>query len=146
MRQKQCQHCFLLESEAKGETDCIGSSKGHEWKELPDLRLQALIDERGLVYGDPYLSHVNIGLAWTGLIQQHYGITLSHSLPASLVAQMMVAFKNQRSARIYKQDNDDDLRVYQGFAVEFQQREGRVLVNVNPYGPTSQATGEAEKK
>lgn len=83
-------------------------------------RLKAIAAERGRVYGDPKESHTNIGLSWTGLIQQHYGIALAHPLPPSLVAQMMVAFKNQRSARVYKADNYDDLKVYAEFAEQFQ--------------------------
>lgn len=94
--------------------------------EIPGLRsvkdrLKDLEVERGKVYGDPLKSHENIGFAWTGLIQQHYGITLPHPLPAHMVAQMMVAFKNQRSCRVFKQDNFDDLKVYADFAERFQQ-------------------------
>lgn len=81
------------------------------------------IDERGKVYGDPKDSHTNIGLSWTGLLQQHYGIKLDHPLPCWLVAQMMVAFKVQRSARVYKEDNYIDLEAYKRFAGEWQQQE-----------------------
>lgn len=84
--------------------------------------VEATIAERGKVYGDPFQSHTNIGLAWTGLLQQHYGITLDHPLPAALVAQMMVAFKIQRSARVYHADNYTDLAAYSKFAEDFQKR------------------------
>ena len=86
----------------------------------------AVIEERGKVYGDPLRSHENIGLAWTGLVQQHYGIQLDHPLPASLVAQMMVVFKMQRSARVFHGDNYVDAEAYTRFAREFQSgsREG----------------------
>lgn len=86
--------------------------------------VSATIAERGKVYGDPMESHTNIGLAWTGLIQQHYGITLAHPLPASLVAQMMASFKIQRSAKCYKDDNYVDLAAYARFAEQFQ-KEGK---------------------
>ena len=76
--------------------------------------------ERGKVYGDPQLSHENIGLSWTALIQQHYGIRLDHPLPSWLVSQMMVTFKMQRAARVYHQDNYDDAANYMGFANEGQ--------------------------
>lgn len=79
-----------------------------------------LIAERGKVYGDPRLSHINIGLSWTGLIQQHYGIELPHPLPPELVAQMMVTFKMQRAARVFHADNYADAEVYMGFAEAFQ--------------------------
>lgn len=83
--------------------------------------LKALESERGKVYGPPLLSFNNIGLSWTALIQQHYGISLPAPLPPALVAQMMVAFKNQRSARVHKSDNYADLHVYADFADRFQQ-------------------------
>lgn len=84
--------------------------------------LQALSAERGQVYGDPRFSHTNIGLSWTGLLQQHYGIEFPHPLPAGLVAMMMSTFKVQRSARVYKQDNYDDAHVYLSFAADFQRQ------------------------
>lgn len=85
----------------------------------PDLK--ALETERGQVYGDPLTSHRNIGLSWTAILQQHYGITLEHPLPPELVALMMVTFKAQRSARVFKADNFDDLQVYADFARRFQE-------------------------
>lgn len=76
----------------------------------------ATIQERGKVYGDPLLSHENIGLSWTGLIQQHYGIKLDHPLPDYLVAQMMVVFKMQRATRVYHADNFIDAAAYLNFS------------------------------
>jgi Domain of unknown function (DUF6378) len=84
--------------------------------------VQKTIEERGKVYGDPYQSHQNIGLAWTALIQQHYGITLEHPIPAYLIAQMMAGFKLQRAARVHKKDNYTDAQAYLGFSDDFQQR------------------------
>lgn len=85
-----------------------------------DNDLKRLEAERGKVYGDPKLSHTNIGLSWTALIQQHYGVTLDHPIPPELVALMMTTFKCQRSARVFKQDNYDDVHVYASFAERFQ--------------------------
>jgi hypothetical protein len=82
--------------------------------------VQEVIDERGKIYGDPKLSHTNIGLSWTGLIQQHFGIKLDHPIPPELVAQMMVTFKMQRSARVFHADNYLDARAYIQFAEDFQ--------------------------
>lgn len=86
-----------------------------------DQKLKTLEKKRGRVYGDPAESHTNIGLTWTGLVQQHYGIQLNHPIPNYLVAQMMVTFKMQRSARVFKADNYDDAHVYCDFARRFQQ-------------------------
>lgn len=84
--------------------------------------VDAVIEERGKVYGDPYQGHQNIGLAWTAMIQQHYGMDLDHPIPAALVAQMMVVFKMQRSARVFHADNYLDAAAYAEFAEDFQQR------------------------
>lgn len=78
------------------------------------------IEERGKVYGDPKLSHECIGLAWTALLQHHYGIRLNHPLPPALVAQMFIAMKNQRASRVYHADNYVDMDAYRRFAEEFQ--------------------------
>ena len=90
---------------------------------LQQTDIAALIAERGKVYGDPRESHTNIGLSWTALLQQHYGITLEHPLPASMVAQMMQAMKNQRACRVYALDNYDDGEAYLRFARDFKQAE-----------------------
>lgn len=74
------------------------------------------IQERGKIYGEPHLSHENIGLAWTGLIQQHYGLRLPHPIPSWLVEQMMCSFKIHRAARVYHADNYVDLAAYAKFA------------------------------
>jgi hypothetical protein len=81
------------------------------------------IKERGKIYGDPKLSHENIGLSWTGLIQQHYGLRLDHPLPDWLVELMMVQFKVHRAARVYHADNYLDARAYLSFAEQDQKQE-----------------------
>jgi MoaA/NifB/PqqE/SkfB family radical SAM enzyme len=96
-------------------------NKPVEPKELEDI-VSATIAERGKVYGDPFLSHKNIGKSWTALLNQHYGLDLK-DIPASLVAQMMVCFKMQRSAKVYKDDNYIDAHAYTKFADEFQKKE-----------------------
>lgn len=78
--------------------------------------IHAVQRERGKVYGEPHHSHTNIGLAWTAIIQQHYGITLDHPLPHWLVEQMMASFKIQRSARVFHKDNYTDAFSYLAFA------------------------------
>ena len=80
------------------------------------------IAERGKIYGDPHDSHTNIGLAWTGLIQQKYGITLEYPIPAETVALMMVQFKCQRACRVFHEDNFVDLHAYGNFAEESQKK------------------------
>jgi hypothetical protein len=79
-------------------------------------QIQNIIAERSKVYGDSRLSHENIGLSWTALIQQHYGMTLTHPLPDWLVELMMVAFKLNRSARTFHADNYLDAKAYLHFA------------------------------
>lgn len=83
------------------------------------------IEERGQVYGDPYESHRNIGLAWTALLRQAGIIGDYTAIEAHTVAQMMVVFKMQRSARVYKEDNYVDAHAYTKFADDFQQRNNK---------------------
>lgn len=90
--------------------------------------LDAIKQERGKIYGDAQLSHENIGLAWTGLIQQHYGLKLDHPLPSWLVSQMMVSFKMQRASRMFHKDNFDDARNYMQFAEDGQGVDGRAKI------------------
>lgn len=94
--------------------------KPKKTKPISQSVVQKTIAERGKVYGDPQESHRNIGLAWTALLQQHYGVTLKDPIPAYLVAQMMVVFKINRSARVFKKDNYVDGQAYLSFAENFQ--------------------------
>jgi hypothetical protein len=90
-----------------------------------DNQVEATIAERAKIYGDPHDSHVNIGLAWTGLIQQHYGISLPHPLPAYVVALMMVDCKASRAVRGGSPVHDDnyvDMEAYKQFAREFEKK------------------------
>lgn len=89
------------------------------------------IEERGKIYGDPAQSHTNIGLTWTALIQQHYGIVLDHPIPNYVVAQMMVQFKVQRSARVFHGDNFVDAEAYLRFAREFQSCDYEIKTGMN---------------
>ena len=82
------------------------------------------IQQRGTIYGEPHHSHTNIGLSWTGILQQHYGITLPTAIPPHVVELMMVAFKVQRSTRVYHPDNYVDLAAYARFAEHAQAKPG----------------------
>jgi hypothetical protein len=84
--------------------------------------ISSVMTERGKVYGEPHLSHENIGLAWTGLIQQHYEVRLDHPLPSWLVEMMLASFKIHRSARVFHSDNFLDCRAYLAFAEHGQQK------------------------
>lgn len=95
-------------------------------KKIDSNIVDATIAERGRTYGDPYDSHCNIGLAWTGLIQQHYGIRLAHPIPAHVVALMMVQFKASRSSlntARHHADNYVDMHAYAKFADAFKLKE-----------------------
>lgn len=83
-------------------------------------KLDRIKAARGKVYGCPQESHENVGLGWSGLIQQHYGITLDHPLPSFLVNQMLCTLKLQRATRVFRQDNYDDLKNYVAFAEQGQ--------------------------
>ena len=96
-------------------------------KTLSNDIIQQTIEERGKVYGDPYESHCNIALAWTALLRQGGFIGDNTSINASTVAQMMVVFKMQRSARVFKEDNYIDAHAYCNFAEQFQVKESQKL-------------------
>jgi len=85
-------------------------------------KVDQTIKERGKVYGNPTLSHENIGLCWTGLLQQHYGKRFDKPIPSWLVSLMMSHFKIQRAARVYHEDNYTDLAAYSKFAKQEQQK------------------------
>lgn len=94
----------------------VGKQSGAPEQSAPNNSVSgttdAIIEKRGKVYGDPELSHENIGLNWTGMIQQHYQLRLTHPLPAWLVELMMAGFKIHRSARVFHEDNYTDLEAY----------------------------------
>lgn len=73
-------------------------------------RRDRVLKERAEQYGDATTGHENLGLAWTGLLQNHYGIQLDHPIPADVVLLMMAASKANRAARGLKllDDNYDD--------------------------------------
>ena len=87
--------------------------------------VDSTIKERGKVYGEPHHSHTNIGLEWTGLLQQYYGINLPSVIPAHVVELMMAAFKIHRAVRVYHPDNYVDLKAYAGFAEHAQSNPGK---------------------
>jgi len=75
-------------------------------------------------YGDHVAGHRNLGLAWTGLIQNHYGICLAHPLPAHLVEIMMAANKANRIAiNPSGRDHYNDGRIYISMAEEASEQE-----------------------
>jgi len=76
--------------------------------------------DRERQYGDATTGHTNLGLAWTGLLQNHYGIVLDHPLPAHLVLLMMSASKANRAARglMHIEDNYVDGAIYFNLAGE----------------------------
>lgn len=77
--------------------------------------------QRGKIYGRPEDSHRNIGLAWAGMIGQHFDINMP-PLPSHLVAQMFVVFKMVRATRVYRRDNYIDAEAYLHFAEQLQPR------------------------
>lgn len=110
---------------------------------LPNLNykedpVESVIEERKAVYGDPFLSHQAIGLAWEGVFRNrfHHIITLLNKeygediyvgklFPADLVAEMLAAFKVVRLARpIFLEDSAIDAQAYIKFSVEFRSRRG----------------------
>jgi hypothetical protein len=81
------------------------------------------------IYGLPSESHRNIGISWTALINQHYGIVLPHPLPDWLVELMLVIFKAHRAARVYSADTFYDMLKYAEFANRHQSDDSNAKEN-----------------
>ncbi len=67
-------------------------------KEDLDQAEGRVILSRSSAYGDGVEGHANLGLMWTGLLQNHYGIRLDHPIPSHLVLLMMAQNKANRAA------------------------------------------------
>ena len=96
----------------------------------PESKVGETIQQRSAIYGEPHLSHENIGLCWTAALQQHYGIQLPHVIPSHIVELMMCQFKLQRSMRVFHEDNYGDLRAYAKFAEHNQSNPGDPFTSV----------------
>ena len=92
-----------------------------------DAKVQA---ERAKQYGDATFGHGNLGLIWTGLIQNHYGVKFDHPIPASLVLVLMAAAKANRAALPAPVQPDDyaDGRIYFSLAEEARIREDLTVI------------------
>lgn len=88
----------------------LSAGAQHIREKLPEAE-RAIFDERYEVYGDPVVSHANIGRAWAATLSQYYGVQLS-DIPPDVVALLLVQFKALRSTKAFHQDNYDDLRTY----------------------------------
>lgn len=75
---------------------------------------EQVLAERAKQYGDATLSHKNLGLEWTGILQNHFRIELPHPIPAHVVLLMMAASKMNRAATPTPGQPDDyaDGRIY----------------------------------
>lgn len=113
-------HSSLLKTYTDNEAESDGSWEKALGEVRDDDRVSKIIEERGVVYGNPEDSMRNIGVAWTAILQQHYGITLEHAIPDWVVANMLVAFKLQRTMKGWKLDNYDDAEAYLRFAKSMQ--------------------------
>lgn len=80
--------------------------------ELEAIRLDRIMRDRGLKYGDKQLNHESIGLMYTGLLESHYQMKLPHPIPGRVVALMTALIKLNREAYRPNQDNVDDAKNY----------------------------------
>lgn len=89
----------------------------------PDERSSAeqhIREVRSARYGrDHVAGHRNLGLEWTGILQNHYGIQFEHPIPPHIVELMMVMSKCNRAAVDPNgRDNYVDGRAYLAMAEE----------------------------
>jgi len=91
-----------------------------EWpKTLSEAHAQ-IHAERGARYGEGTQAHTNLGLIWTGILQNHFLMTLPAPIPADVVLLMMAANKLNRAAcpTPLHGDNYDDGVIYVEMARE----------------------------
>ena len=84
-----------------------------------------VVAERNALYGDATKGHANLGLCWSGILQNHYGIRLSHPIPASVVLLMLSANKINRAVLPTSGKLDDfvDMRNYARLSEEALKKE-----------------------
>ncbi len=100
--------------------------------------LKKLEDDRGKIYGDPFLSHQAIGLAWEGILRnRNHEIArflnenrqniienndaTGNLFPADVVALFLAAFKTIRASRPeLHEDSYDDNHIYLDFSERFR--------------------------
>lgn len=81
-------------------------------------------EERSKTYGGCKPNHDNLGLVFTGILQQHYQIEMPHPLPGHVVALMMAALKATRASNPFgfNADNYLDGKAYFAIAEEIDDR------------------------
>lgn len=90
-----------------------------------EKHLKKIKAEREKRYGSHLKGHKNLGLIWTGLLQNHYEIELPHPLPGFLVEAMMAANKLNRIATDSShKDSYDDAKIYISLAQDSAKHKG----------------------
>jgi len=82
-------------------------------------KVQKIFDARQARYGTFIKAHENLGLEWTGIIQNHFRIKLPRPIPSHVVLLMMVASKLNRAVAeelLPDQDNYIDAKIYTAMA------------------------------
>ena len=92
---------------------------------MPDIK--DIRKEKDAQYGDPAESLRNIGLVWTGIINQWAGLKLLKPIPGWLVALMYASAKVIRISAKYiplttREDNELDAKVYLDIAEDIHKR------------------------
>lgn len=75
---------------------------------------QKIFDERQKRYGNYIDAHENLGMIWTGILQNFYRTKLPTTIPSHIVLLMMVASKLNRVAaeNLVNDENYDDGKIY----------------------------------
>jgi hypothetical protein len=108
---------------------------------------KAVRRERGRLYGDHVRGHGNLGLMWTGLLQNHYGIVLPHPIPAHLAEAMMVCNKlNRIAVSPQHEDNYTDAVAYVQMAEEAYERESDGATDCSRRNPPVRKAGRRKSR
>lgn len=99
---------LLSKSELKDSVQIPEEIQLEEWE-------RQILHSRNEMYGDGVDGHTNLGLMWTGLLQNYYGMQLPRPIPSHLVLLMMAQNKANRAAlpvQVPRVDDYADLRNY----------------------------------
>ena len=70
-------------------------------------RVEKVQAEKTKQYGDATFGTANLGLAWTGILQNHFGVELPHVIPSHVILLMMASIKVNLAAMNSQFQEDD---------------------------------------
>ena len=119
----KCEACGVYATEKEAER--IRKAAELEARDTSPEEEDRVRSNRAQKYGPATFAHRNLGLIWTGILQNHFGCSLPHPIPPDVVLLMLGGNKINRAVLESSGRPDDylDLRIYAQLAMEA--REGK---------------------